>query len=578
MRTSQPMDAMKHPLFCYAVNALMRCVFMVLLLNSVVSANERQSDPDGCLVCHALEGLQFIDKKGVLRIATIDKADYLGSLHGSVPCTDCHQIKTYPHEVKDGLVDCASECHVNEPSKGEKFSHKPVVKEFLKSTHGNGRVKDFEGGNRLEEDSEPDPSCRRCHSNTPYIIPAQMDKFKSEMNHADAECGKCHVGEVWMKQFGGHVLRRLVGSRWNKNDINKSCTQCHADYERMAKVKIEDPNKRQPNNTLPVEGQGITDGKSPKDKRTMPVTYRWIHSTESYERTLHSRILVVGEEKGASCLDCHIQRGAGFNGHGILKDEDKTASTHPEQLGETCGASGCHNYAKSFLTQGFVKTDVHDINQVKLPDFKAVLDPKKLTDVWHWSSIVLIVFSAGFGLSSLYWLIVVYPKSKKTASNIIGDERFEEVMLGRKPKNSPPKASVKPVPAAAVPPKAELDKASVPVGSTAVDAKVPLVEDKTASPITGNVDPKAVVAKDELARKEVGSEPKALAETGAMTTTQTSRPTEPVVKTPEPDKPLETKVSTADAAPTKVEKGAIDTVNPTDISEGVKPSKEGESD
>lgn len=412
----------------------------MLLLNGAVLANERQSDPDGCLVCHALEGLQYVDKKGVLRIATIDKVDYFGSLHGSVPCTDCHQIKTYPHEVKDGLVDCSTECHVNEPSKGEKFTHKPVVQEFLKSTHGNGRVKDFEGGNRLEEDSEQDPSCRRCHSNTPYIIPTQMEKFKTEMNHTDAECGKCHVGEVWMKQFGGHVLRRLVGSRWNKNDINKSCTQCHGDYERMAKVKIEDPEKRQVNNTPFVAGGGIADGKSPKDKRTMLVTYRWIHSTDSYERTLHSRFLAVGEEKGASCLDCHIHRGKGLNGHGILKDEDKTASTHPDQLGKTCGAGGCHNYAKSSLTRGFTKTDVHDINQVQLPNIKAMFDPQKMNNAWYWSSIVLILFVTVFGLSSIYWLIVVYPKSKKSVSNIIGNERFEEVMLGRKPKKAPPKA------------------------------------------------------------------------------------------------------------------------------------------
>ncbi|MFI3136939.1 MAG: hypothetical protein QX197_09190 [Methylococcaceae bacterium] len=449
-------------------------LFISLVQPSVVQANERQSDPDGCLVCHALEGLQFIDKKGVLRVASINKADYFSSLHGSVPCTDCHQMKTYPHEVKEGLVDCSTECHVNEPSKGEKFTHKPVVKEFLASTHGHGRVKDFEGGNRLEEDAEPDPSCRRCHSNTPYIIASQMEKFKTEFEHADAECGKCHVGEIWMNQFNGHILRRLIGSRWNKSDSNKSCTQCHGDYARMAKVKVDDPNADAP--LIPAAKPG-----DPPSKKKIPVTYRWIHAAESYERTLHSRILVVGEEKGASCLDCHVNHDEHSHGHGILKDEDKKAATHPDQLNKTCGASGCHTYAKNSLNKGFVKTDVHDINQVHLPNISAILDPEKLTNVWHWGSMVLLLFAGVFGLSSVYWLIMVYPKSKKTANNIIGDERFEEVMLGRKPKKAPPKAPVA-APKAVVPPAVAVKEVLAPVviDQTSPSAVKELIEEPSS--------------------------------------------------------------------------------------------------
>lgn len=392
-------------------------VIFLLATLSHVSANERQSDPDGCLTCHALEGLQFIDQKGVLRVASIDKADYFGSLHGSVPCTDCHKMTTYPHDVKEGLVDCAGTCHVEEPSKDQAFTHKPVVKEFLKSTHGHGRVKDFGGGDRLDEDAEQEPSCRRCHSNTPYIPQQQMAKFKSEFEHTDAECGKCHQGEVWMNQFSGHILRRLVGSRWNKSEINKSCNQCHADAKRMAKVKIEDPDTKQKN----------------------PVSFRWIHATESYDRTLHSRILAMGDEKGASCLDCHIHRGEGFNGHDILKDEHKLASTHPEQLGKTCAASGCHDYAKNPLNIGFIKTDVHDLNQVFLPDLKALLDKSKWDSAWYWGALTAIIEVIILVIGSLSWLLFVYPKNKKNTDALLGAERFEQVMLGRKPKATPAK-------------------------------------------------------------------------------------------------------------------------------------------
>ncbi len=394
--------------------------FMLIIFSmSSLEAKERQTDPDGCLICHALEGLQYVDKKGVLRVASIDKADYFSSLHGSVPCTDCHRVKTYPHDVKEALADCAGNCHVEEPSKGEAFTHKAVVKEFQKSTHGQGRVKDFGGGDRLDEEAEQNPSCRRCHSNTAYIPEHQMAKFKSEFEHTNTECGKCHLGETWMNQFSGHILRRLVGSRWNKQDINQSCTQCHADLKRMAKVKLEDSDTKQKN----------------------PASFRWQHSVESYERTLHSRLLEVGEEKGASCLDCHIQRGEGLHGHGILKDEHKLASTHPDQLGKTCGAVGCHEYAKSALNSGFVKTDMHALDQVAIPDVRALFDPNNWHRSWFWGGLISLVLALLMLLGSGFWLLFIYPKAKKSADPLLGSERFEQVMLGRKPKKAPVKAT-----------------------------------------------------------------------------------------------------------------------------------------
>ncbi len=458
-------------LFYYQALLMKVCwvgILLLLVTLNNVNANERQSDPDGCLTCHALEGLQFIDKQGVLRVASIDKADYFGSLHGSVPCTDCHKMTTYPHDVKEGLVDCAGSCHVEEPSKDQAFTHKPVVKEFLKSTHGHGRVKDFGGGDRLEEDAEQDPSCRRCHSNTAYIPQQQMAKFKNEFEHTDAECGKCHQGEVWMNQFSGHILRRLVGSRLNKNEINKSCNQCHADSKRMLKVKIEDPETKQKN----------------------PVSFRWIHATESYDRTLHSRILATGDEKGASCLDCHIHRGEGFNGHDILKDEHKLASTHPDQLDKTCGASGCHDYAKNPLNNGFIKTDVHDLNQVHLPDFNALFAKNKWGSAWSWGAVAALIGIVILALGSLGWLLIVYPKNKKNTEALVGAERFEQVMLGRKAKAAPAKAAPAKVPAKPIAEAKNVD--SAPPIASEVTTPVAAVDEQAA---VASVKPEADNAK-----------------------------------------------------------------------------------
>ena len=156
--------------------------FLVILLifYNVTFADKRQPDPDGCFSCHGLPDLKYIDKHGQLRSASILKSDYYGSLHGSVPCKDCHRkITDYPHEEKDGLVDCGESCHVKEPSNGKAFTHKPIVKEFESSAHGKGLTKEFAAGNRIQEDSDSSlPSCRRCHNNAPYIAVEQMAAFK----------------------------------------------------------------------------------------------------------------------------------------------------------------------------------------------------------------------------------------------------------------------------------------------------------------------------------------------------------------------------------------------------------------
>ncbi len=407
-------------LFLFTQGFFFQLILFFLFTTSIVYANERHSDPDGCLSCHALTGLQFIDKEGLLRVSTIDESHYYSSLHGSVPCKDCHRkISHYPHKVENGYVDCAESCHVNEPSKGEAYTHKPIVEEFEKSAHGQGLVKDFAGGNRLKEElEEVNPSCRRCHANTAYIAEDQMEQFKTAFMHTETECGTCHQGDVWRDQFGGHILRRLVGSRWKKEGNNKMCIDCHANQERMAKVELEDPETHE------------------KHK----VDRRWIDATESYDRTLHSRILKTKIEAGASCLDCHAPTEKGKFRHNIYRDEDKLSATHPEKLAKTCAQSGCHEFANTPLNAGFVETDLHDVDQLQILNWLSLIDSERLESNWQRAfyivGIVVIVFIFG----AFIWLFTGI-KAKKQAP-ILGNDSFEKIMIGRKIRKKPKKKPV----------------------------------------------------------------------------------------------------------------------------------------
>ena len=391
-----------------AWQVLLACMLCAIAFPSL--AAERHSDPDGCFSCHGLPGLEFIDKDGVRRVATILQSDYYGSLHGSVPCKDCHRkIEQYPHKPEEGYVDCSESCHVEEPSKGKAFTHKEVVDEFKTSAHGSGHApgatKDFHGGNRLKEVSDQqNPSCRRCHANTPYIKDAQMAKFKEAFNHMDSECGTCHQGETWRNQFSGHILRRLVGKNFNKVESNTMCIDCHGDNEAMKKVKLEDPDT--------------------KDKKE--ADFRWIHATDSYDKTLHGRFLAVGDESGAACLDCHAPKGLR---HGIKRDEQQSASTHPDHLAETCAHAGCHGYSQSGVNEGFTKTDVHAVDMLRLEAWPASIDLERWdSSNWYKAQWILGPLSGLFALASLLWYIRRSYDGTFTA--IIGHEHFQRVMIG----------------------------------------------------------------------------------------------------------------------------------------------------
>jgi polyferredoxin len=395
-------------------------IFGLLILAIVltqVDAAERQPDPDGCLSCHALTGLDYIDDEGVLRSASINARHYSGSLHGGVPCTDCHRkIREFPHRAENGAVDCAQSCHVEEPSGGEPYTHKVVVQAFRDSVHGKGWSKGLTGGNRLQEATgQALPSCRICHRNERYIKEKDLPKFTREFNHLETECGGCHQGRVWMNRFGGHLLRRFIGSRWDKKTKNAMCDQCHADRIRMAQVEIED----------------ATSGEK------HPAEPRFILASDSYAMSLHGRLLKSNVEAGASCIDCHAPQGLG---HDIRRAEDPASSTHAANLAQTCAAEACHGFATHPLNSGFVKTDLHDIDIIPVLNPDAPLDETRMDSNWVKALVALSPIILILGGGSLLWRI--FGKKKTVVFAVVGGGRFQKNMLGRNPKK---KAGKKPV-------------------------------------------------------------------------------------------------------------------------------------
>jgi ferredoxin-type protein NapH len=392
---------------------------LIFFIATQAQAKQRQADPDGCLSCHALEGLEYIDKNGVLRNSTIDKKHYLSSLHGSVPCKDCHRkTQDYPHKVENTEVDCSESCHLEEPSEGEAYTHKKVTEVFEKSIHGEGKSKGFTGGNRFDESTkQQNPSCRLCHNNSLYIDPEKLSDFKAALSHTETECGSCHQGKTWLNQFGGHIMRRFLSGRQNKEDENNMCNNCHADKERMKQVEIKD------------KATGKTHNAGNK----------FILASDTYEMSLHGRLLANGNEAGVSCNDCHTPEK---EKHAIQGHKDRSSTTHTDNLDKTCSFSGCHQFSKNYINSKFTQTDMHDLDFI--PVYEKIISTDFLNLNTGWKQIlaflapIIIILILG----SIIWSLFSTPK-KSVVFSLFGGNHFQKIMIGRKPKSKTKRSKVK---------------------------------------------------------------------------------------------------------------------------------------
>ncbi|SEH07935.1 4Fe-4S binding protein [Candidatus Venteria ishoeyi] len=391
-----------------------RVIFSIIMLTMLgfiiiteAIAAQRYPDPDGCQTCHALPNLAYRDKQGLLRNASIDNEHYYASLHGSVPCRDCHRkITQYPHDPKNGAVDCGASCHLEEPSDQKAYSHEDVIKEFQHSAHAQGWSKNLTAENRLEEvEQETSPSCRWCHNNSLYIEPDKITQFQHALDHHDQACGTCHQGIAWRDRIGGHILRRFIGARWSKAETNQVCQNCHGDIKKMQNLTRKDAQT----------------GEEKKPSAD------FIHASQTYDMTLHGRLIAKDNAEGASCNDCHAPQGLH---HNHLSAQNHQSSTHPNQLATSCGQSDCHAYANNPLNAGFLNTNLHDVKQLPV-DFKLILSKDDyLNSNWFITLIIILPVLLLLIVGSLLWSILIGPWAKPKITAIVGGKRFLDVMLG----------------------------------------------------------------------------------------------------------------------------------------------------
>jgi hypothetical protein len=145
--------------------------------------------------------------------------------------------------------------------------------------------------------------------------------------------------------------------------------------------------------------------------------------------TLHARLLKSGVEDGASCIECHAT--SEFK-HDIRADEDPLASTHVDQLGKTCGASGCHGFANNPNNLSVNQTARHDVAFLNTLNFDDVLLMQQFSSWWQRALLIFMPLIIFMAVGSLIWTF--FGKKKKQVSAIIGADSFDKKMLNIKRK------------------------------------------------------------------------------------------------------------------------------------------------
>ncbi len=269
----------------------------------------RAADQENCMLCHRYSGLGCFDKDtGAKKIFYVNEALYKNSVHNNVLCTHCHlDLKEVPHKPAK-RVDCATKCHVKDPSTNKNFSHKIVVDEFKESTHGKSPL-------FVNKDTSSH-RCKYCHTNPLYSplrgIMAQKPGCESEVL---GRCLSCHEKSPWTERFLKHFVSR-TSSRWSKKEIVELCNACHADEGIMHSFGLE--------------------------------------TTANFKSTFHYRNIKYETDNAADCLSCHGPNKLGFSAHSIKTADDKESPLYLENRPATCGQINCHEGANRFFASGGV--------------------------------------------------------------------------------------------------------------------------------------------------------------------------------------------------------------------------------
>jgi hypothetical protein len=423
-------------------------LFLVLLWGNGYGA---EISNDDCMGCH---GEKELTKKGPGNKTVslfFHKEIFDKSVHKSLACVECHDIKELPHPEKVHGKACKS-CHgaafnqhrlgVHGQGKKEKATcrechgyhnvenakaltpstcgacHSGVVKDYKESIHAQtektGRAvaicEDCHGKTHemLGRDNSKSAvnvfnlpkTCSRCHANTEmikkYNIPAENSLYLDSIHGQALTKGGIPVSAACSDCHGSHAIKPHTDrtSQIYFANISVTCGKCHEAEEKAFGKSIHAQQVKEGNKAAP----SCANCHLPHEIKPVKATAWMLEAIrecgschkkplETYHHSYHGKITNLGFTRVAKCADCH---GA----HDVLPRSDPGSKISEKNIIATCAQ--CHPKAnKSFTTY------------VAHVDYRKKDDNPIFYYVWVFMTALLIAVFGFFGIHTILW----FPRS-----------------------------------------------------------------------------------------------------------------------------------------------------------------------
>ena len=304
------------------------CAVLVLSAVLLPWAAAQAEDTSNCLWCHQYRGLSRYDAPSEHLFLYFVKPEYtydrLGP-HARLACTDCHNatdVSVIPHQPVT-RVDCTRECHLRDPDGVERrFSHTPIVEFLRQSVHDPNKLAtlDFSGGPVLATNQS---ACLYCHDEPVFRDPTgAIPALAAAGSGVFDRCDVCHSNSGQLPSDVAYYVRHIAGRLRTTRpplEMAQVCAVCHSDAKINAKFGMHD-------------------------------------AVASYVRSFHGKAALLGYDRAADCVSCHVARHS--NAHRMLGPQDAASSVNEKHRADTCRSYGCHPGADPGLASAGVHLDL----------------------------------------------------------------------------------------------------------------------------------------------------------------------------------------------------------------------------
>ena len=146
-----------------------------------------------CLGCHGLEGFAPPATPGVKQFPMVLKDRFLGSVHGTLQCVECHNnVTKIPHDPVTVQVSCVT-CHESRLEDAKENNNAAQIAKLTRVIDMIGRyMKSIHAQPSAVDQSHTNATCYNCHD-AHYVYPPNTPNYNWWRLNLPYACGACHT-------------------------------------------------------------------------------------------------------------------------------------------------------------------------------------------------------------------------------------------------------------------------------------------------------------------------------------------------------------------------------------------------